>query len=277
MTKQKVEKDSNQWNEWFAGLVDGDGCFYINKKKEISFELTTSILDSALLYHIQTQLKGGSVQRRTGSKSIRYRVKKKTIIQNIVLRCNGRLQHPSRLIQFKHACALLKIKFQPSPKQIHSNNRYLGGLIDSDGTLTISVSGFVQNKPQEVGKIEKQSRLENSRGWNQLTLKVSSKHEKLLLFVQQSYFIGTITKEEANVQNKKPNPIYHWVLRSEKDFQWLSAYLNAYPLKSVKMHRVHLTLHYFHLKKLKYHLQNNDTMEHKVWANFCQSWFKYSP
>ncbi len=22
------------WNEWLAGVVDGDGCFYINKKKK---------------------------------------------------------------------------------------------------------------------------------------------------------------------------------------------------------------------------------------------------
>ena len=26
-------KNLDKWNEWFAGLTDGDGCFYINKKE----------------------------------------------------------------------------------------------------------------------------------------------------------------------------------------------------------------------------------------------------
>ena len=31
MNKKLMNKEL--WNEWLAGIVDGDGCFYINKKE----------------------------------------------------------------------------------------------------------------------------------------------------------------------------------------------------------------------------------------------------
>lgn len=74
------------WDEWFAGVIDGDGYFYINKKKEISFELTTAIPDINVLYSIKNELKGGVIKRRSGSHSVRYRVKARLIIEKLFIK-----------------------------------------------------------------------------------------------------------------------------------------------------------------------------------------------
>ena len=75
--------EKSLWNQWFAGVVNGDGCFYINKKQEIRFELMTAIPDITVLESIKNQLKERTIKCRSGLHSIRYRVKARFIIENI--------------------------------------------------------------------------------------------------------------------------------------------------------------------------------------------------
>lgn len=272
-TSSSYDTKTNTWNYWFAGLVDGDGCFCINKKNQISFELTTDITDSRIVYNLKHILKGGSVKLRSGSKSVRYRVKKCAIICDIVARLNGKLQNPNRLKQLQKICQQLNICYQSSPKIISPNNSYLSGLIDSDATISISVSYASQENSQKVGIMGKCIRLQNSRGFNQIYLKITSIHKSNLVFIEQSYKIGKICQEKTH---KSPNIKYNWVLSSEKQFQFIYAYLKKYPLQSVKMHRIRLALLYFYYKKFKYDLKHPQTVEYKIWLKFCKSWFKYS-
>jgi hypothetical protein len=54
-------------DQWLAGLIDGDGCFYINKTTfQISFEITVAS-DQHLLQEVQ-QMVGGILKPRAGSK-----------------------------------------------------------------------------------------------------------------------------------------------------------------------------------------------------------------
>ena len=266
----------NFWDEWFAGVIDGDGCFYINKKQEISFELTTAVLDINVLYSIKNELKGGAIQRRSGSNSVRYRVKAFFMIEKIVHRVNGKLYNPTRLIQFEKVCAILHIKVKLSPSKISIPNAYIAGLIDSDGTIVISVSKTSSILSQKLGNQGKIIRLSQSKGSNQIYLKITSKYKPPLSMIQTSYNLGSIYTEKKNPKTKKPNDQYHWIIRKENDFVSLYEILKKYPLKSSKMHRMRLSLKYFQYKKLKYHLKNVNTIEHKLWLEFSQSWFKYS-
>lgn len=86
--------------------------------------------------------------------------------------------------------------------------------------------------------------------------------------------MGSIYTEKKTINNKKPNDQYHWIIRKYTDFVLLYDILNQYPLKSSKMHRIRLSLKYFQYKKLKYHLKNVNTLEHALWLEFSQSWFK---
>lgn len=270
------KKTSCSWDEWFAGVVDGDGYFYINAKKEISFELTTGTIDINILYSIKNKLKAGSIKLRSGSNSMRYRVKTDLTIKTIIHKLNGKLYNPVRLRQFEKACSILNIDLNPSPLKIQMPNAYLAGLIDAEGTITINVSKTSAITSQKLGKNGKIIKLSQSRAFNQLFLKITSVHKQPLLLIKNSYNFGHIYIEKKTVKNKKLKTQYHWTIRSYEDFCLLYENVKNYPLKSSKMHRLRLSFKYFTFKQLKYHLKDFNTMEYKIWFKFCQSWFKYT-
>jgi hypothetical protein len=111
LMNKKLMYNTQLWNEWFAGIVDGDGCLYIHKKeKSISFELTTHITDIRVVTNIKNMLKGGTVKKRSNSQSVRYRVKSKGTIFDILNRLNGKLYNPARVKQFQAACEMVGIE-----------------------------------------------------------------------------------------------------------------------------------------------------------------------
>nr|AYQ95262.1 hypothetical protein [Trochiscia hystrix] len=272
-----MKNNVQKWNEWFAGLTDGDGCFYINKKeKTVSFEITTHISDSRVLFDIKNKLKAGSVKLRSNSQSVRYRVKQKSVIIDILNRLNGKLYNKGRLEQFAKVCEMLNIKLiDPSPL-LDKKSAYLAGLIDSDGTLAISISHSSSNDSQKSGVAGRTIRLINSKAFNQISLKITSINKQNLMILNDSYGIGEIYEEKLMKKNKSSKIKYHWVIRSYEEFLFLYEYLKRFPLKSVKMHRIRLSLLYFKYKQLKYHLKSSETIEFKIWEKFCKSWFKYS-
>ena len=40
----------NKFNEWLAGLIDGDGCFQLSKKGYASLEITMELRDKHCLF-----------------------------------------------------------------------------------------------------------------------------------------------------------------------------------------------------------------------------------
>lgn len=269
--------NDDKWNQWFAGLTDGDGCFYIAKKEQtVSYEITVHATDARLLYIIKNKLKAGSVTLRSGNNSVRYRIKQKSIILDIVKRLNGKLHNPARVIQFQKVCALYNIESIQSPFYILKEDSYLSGLIDSDGSFVISVSQSSPQDSQISGVQGRIARLRNAKGFNQISLKITSVYKDYLDMIQDSYSYGTVYLEKANLKNRSPNNKYHWTIRSEEDFQFLYEYIKKNPLKSLKMHRMRLVLLYFKYKKLKYHLKPASTVEGKIWSKFSESWYKYS-
>lgn len=264
-----------QWNQWFAGIIEGDGCFYINKKNEISFELITHIRDSRIVYNVKDKLKAGAVKLRSGSLSIRYRVKQRSTIINIIDRVNGKLYNPARLKNFKQACTLLNINFISPVALIQKENAYLAGLFDSDGTIAISVSKTNQLNSQKPGVEGQITILTQSRGYNSVYLRLTSINKENLLLIVNCYKFGKIHLEKANLKNKSAKRKYECIINSYEDFIIACEYFKKKPLKSVKMHRIRLVLLYFQYKKLKYDLKPYDTPQYKIWAKFCRSWFKY--
>lgn len=278
-----INPKDERWNQWLAGLTDGDGCFYLNQKeKSVSFEVTTHTTDVRILRNIKNTLKAGTVKLRSNSQSVRYRVKQQAVILDIVNRLNGKLCNKARIDQFKKVCELLNVQeiltfgCGATPSLLKKENAYLSGLIDSDGSLSISVSKSSAEDSQKSGVGGRTIRLINSKAHNQVSLKVTSIDQNNLNLVQSSYGFGTIYVEKPNKKNRSPNIKYHWTIRSYKDFQHVYEYLKLSPLKSVKMHRMRLALLYFKYKDLGYHLKASDTIESKIWEKFCKSWFKYS-
>jgi hypothetical protein len=272
----KGQQDDASWNEWLAGLTDGDGCFYINKKdKSISFEVTTHLTDARVLYELKKKLGAGTVTLRSNANAVRYRIKQKHVIIDIVHRINGKLYNPARLTQFITVCQMVNIPMKNSPPLLHPKNGYLAGIIDSDGTFTISSQSNATNS-QISGVAGKIARLQDSRGTSQITCKVTSIYKNQVTLLKESFGIGTIREERPMKASKSNKTKFHWVVRSNDDFTILYEILKSFPLKSVKMHRLRLVPLYFKYKLLNHHLRAPGTLEFKVWEKFAKSWYKYS-
>jgi len=271
--------NSEKWNDWFAGVTDGDGCFYINKKeKSISFEITTHTMDIRILHDIKNKLKAGTIKLRSNSQSVRYRVKQTLVIKDILNRLNGKLYNKARLQQFAEACHLIGVEQNQSSSLLDKKSAYLAGLIDSDGTICISVSRSNKNDSIGSGNEGKILRLKNSRGYNQMSLKVTSIDKENIQLLKESYGFGTIYQQKASLKNKSPKIKYNWTIRSPEEFSYLYELLKIYPLKGVKMCRIRLASKYFHYKNLKYHLANlasEASPEFQIWGKFCKLWYKY--
>lgn len=266
-----------RWNQWFAGIIDGDGYFYINQKeKSVSFEITTHFTDAKLLYNIKNQLGGGSVKIRSNSQSIRYRVKQDKIIVDILNKVNGKLYNQKRLAQFCAACTLKNITPIPSPPLIDPKSAYLAGVIDSDGTISLSVSKTTQPDSVLSGVEGKIQRLIHARGNHQLTLKINGIDQAMLQTIQKSYGLGVIYHAEPEKKRKTAKPQSLWIIRSYQEFSILYEQLKNYPLKSVKMHRIRFLPIYFKYKQLKYNLSEKASPQFKQWEKFCRLWHKYS-
>lgn len=264
------------WNQRFAGLIDGDGYFYINKKNEISFEITTNIEEARMLYDIKNKLNSGSVKLKSGNNGIRYRVKKINTIKEISHRIQGKLLNPVRLKQLKKVCELLNVEFINPENKLNPNSAYLSGLFDSDGTIKISVSKTSLLNSQKSGISGKIARLSESKGYHQLIIKITSVHKDYLFLLQKVYGFGKIDSEKINLKNKSLNIKYNWLIQSDDDCVLFYEYLKKNPLRSIKMHRIRLINKYFFYKKCKYHLKFDQSIEYKIWLKFCKSWFKYS-
>jgi len=265
---------STDWNDWFAGLIDGDGYFYISKTNEVSVEITTHVTDERLLNHIKQKL-GGSVKLRSGSNSIRYRVKKKDIVRDILQRLNGKLHNQNRINQFVRACTILDI-IPMSPQHLLPTSPYLSGLIDSDGTITANVSSTSAELSIVAGVEGRIQRMIYSRGHNQVSLKIASVDKGNIEFLINTYKMGTIYEIRPEEKAKRVQIQYYWMVNTENEFIMLYHMLRGFPLKSVKMHRIRLLPIYFKYKQLKYHLSSPDSIQFKQWEKLCRLWYKYS-
>ena len=114
VTTKKISKYKNTchdiaFKEWFAGIIDGDGCFLISKQGYPSLEITVDLKDLYLLHYIQNKIGGGSIKLRSGSKAYRYRVHNKKGMIYVVNLVNGYIQHNIRKSQLHRVCSILNI------------------------------------------------------------------------------------------------------------------------------------------------------------------------
>ena len=113
------------WNQWLAGLIDGDGCLLISKHGYTSCEITMGIRDEHALNQIKQKL-GGSVKLRSGSNSIRYRLHHKKGIIDLIDRINGHIRHSTRKIQLQKLCQHLEI-YYVRPQPLSVDNGWFAG------------------------------------------------------------------------------------------------------------------------------------------------------
>ena len=229
--------------EWLAGLIDGDGSFILSKKGYASLEITMDIRDEHALQIIKN-IYGGSIKLRSGANALRYRLHHKSGLLKIIQDTNGLIRNSNRMVQLNKICNKYEIKFI-YPKNLVSDNGWMSGFFDADGTITI-----------------------NSNNW-QLSLSISQKTSNLLEPLTDLYG-GNIYIDRASVQSFK------WYVTKRESILTLIEYFKKHPSRSAKQNRLHLIPRFYELKDLKAHkeLDLNSGLA-KSWKYFMCKWLKY--
>lgn len=256
----------NKWNQWLAGVIDGDGYLAIQKNNVAVCEITMPLNDEYLLAQIKKKL-GGRIGLRSGAKAVRYRLAHKQGIIELIYRINGSIRNSIRVTQFKNLCSKFKITFITAPS-LTLNDGYSAGFFDADGTIYLTTTRNLKKYSTQKGTLGKINRLYFSRGANQLKISISNKYYDNIIIFYNAFRFGRIRKV---VQKNKI--WYNWELTTELDIMNFYDYLNKFSCESSKNKRIFLIKRYFELKQIQAHLAPEETNLNKAWFLFCKKWY----
>ena len=237
----KNKNIENKFNQWLAGLIDGDGYLGVSKQGYTSCEITVHLSDEKALNIIKQKF-GGSVKLRSGVQAVRYRLHNKEGMINLINAINGNIRNSKRLPQLHNVCHILNIPII-EPINLTYNNAWFTGFFDADGTINYY---FKNNKPQ-------------------LTISVTNKYlEDVKPYMD---ILG------GNIYyDRSQNGYYKWSIQSQKDINIFINYTKLYPSKTSKFNRLMLCNLYYDLIKLKAYKSELNTPLNKAWLKFEDKW-----
>ena len=238
---KSVSQSEKAWNEWLAGLIDGDGSLLLSKAGYPSCEITMGLSDEHALAIIKQKL-GGSLKLRSGVKALRYRLHNKKGMIDLITRINGNIRHTSRIKQLESICLNLDIEIK-YPDTITIDNGWFSGFFDADGTITYSIKNSIP----------------------QLTISVTNK-----LLVDVIPFKNVLG---GNVSfDKSHNGYYKWSIQGINEIELFKSYIFKYPSFSNKKQRLFLIDNYFELKYLEAYSASPKSVLGKAWIKFNNKW-----
>ena len=131
-----VKGEDDKFNEWLAGIIDGDGCFLLSKKGYASLEIVTQLRDKRCLYLIK-QKYGGAVKLFAGDNHLRYRLHHKAGLLYLINGVNGLIRNPTRILQLGKICEKYGIELK-DPQPLTYYNGWLAGFFDTDGSIYLN-------------------------------------------------------------------------------------------------------------------------------------------
>lgn len=143
----KVPDDSFLY--WLIGFTEGDGCFFVNNRNELSFILIQGNLNIRVLNIVSQRLCMGNIIKQ-GPRVHRLIINKKEHIRLIILLFNGNILLPTRKTQFNKFLNAYNSKMRGSAPIDYLNNSsgislsnpWLLGFTEAEGCFNIS---FLQN------------------------------------------------------------------------------------------------------------------------------------
>jgi hypothetical protein len=227
------------FNQWLAGLIDGDGCFQLSKKGYASLEIVMEIRDKHCLYLIKQKF-GGSIKLRSGVNWLRYRIHNKKGLLNLINAINGEIRNPIRLIQLNKICDNYNISLiQPIP--LTYKNGWFSGFFDSDGSVYFNLLS------------------------SQLLITASQKN-KFILDMLVDLYGGTVYIQKES---------FKWVVFKKAEIKNLLNYFILCPSRSAKHNRLKSISRYYELRELKAHLASENSILGKAWKKFLLRWSKF--
>ena len=237
----RIKESNKKFNEWMAGLIDGNGCFQLSKKGYASLDITLEVRDKNCLFKIKDKY-GGSIKLKKGCNWLRYRLHHKEGIINLINAVNGNIRNPNRIIQMAKICDKYNI-ILIYPKLLDFYNGWLSGFIDSDGSIYLNeVSG-------------------------QIFITASQKNKLLLDPLVDLYGGSIYTLSKVNA--------FKWVIYRKSEVLDLVEYFKIYPLRSKKMVRVRLINKIYDIFSNSGHKLNENTIYGKIWKIYYKRWISY--
>lgn len=246
---------SNQWQKsfptfkvpddnflyWLIGFTEGDGCFLVNNRNELSFILVQGNSNLNLLIYIQSKLQMGQIIKQ-GPRVHRLIINKIEHIRLIILLFNGNILLPSRktqfnkfLIAFNNKGLKLKndqpIQYIINSSSISLSNPWLLGFTEAEGCFSISF-------------------LKNSVAFHTRFI-ISQKGDLNVPLLSQLILLFNVGHIEAH--SNKDN--YSYIVNGLKNIQKLYHYFDKYEFIGIKGDS------YLAFKELNKRIQNKEHLE----------------
>ena len=240
-----------KFNEYLAGIIDADGSLLISKTGYASLEITMDIRDEKCLRYIQNKIIGAKIKNRAGVKAIRLRVTNKKGMLDIIKRINGNIRYPQRIIQLKKISKIYNLSYI-NPKTLDKKSSYFAGILDGDGTITMSLK---KNKKEKIKR-------------PQLTISVTSKNKEDLN-IWKNLFKGNIYEDR-----QKSRIYYKWSIQSKIDILNFLEYTKNHPLYTLKQNRILMIPQYYRLFELHAYKEENTKLK-KEFKEWIEKWSNY--
>ena len=238
--KDSLKKDNLfKFNQWLAGLIDGDGYFILTKKGYASFEVTMDARDKAALYEIKHKY-GGSIKPVANAKALRYKLRHKKGLIDLINGVNGLIRNPARLLQMNKLCVKYGIELKES-LPLTFNNGWFAGFLDSDGSIYLNEKSV------------------------QVCIAVSQKN-KFLLEPLINLYGGKIY-----ILSPKIEAFKYVIYRKKELFDLIDNYLSKHPLKTNKSSRLKLIKNFYQVRLDR---KSDVIINHNEWISFKDKWDK---
>jgi len=228
------------FNQWLAGLIDGDGYFILTKKGYNSCEITMDARDKKALYEIKHKY-GGTLKQISNANAYKYKLRHRVGLISLINDVNGLIRNPIRLLQMNKLCVKFNIELK-YPNPLTFNNGWLSGFIDSDGSIYFNEAS------------------------GQVFISISQKN-RYLLEPLISIYGGRI-----DILSPKIEAFKYIIYRKTELFKLIDNYFNNYPLKTEKMKRINLIKQFYLVRIYK---KNQDINKFNEWIKFKDKWEKY--
>lgn len=213
--------NENNLGYYLAGLIEGDG--YFNEK---SLQILFHEKDLILINKLKKLIGYGQIYKIKDKKAFKFSITNKKGIERIINLCNGKFVGPDKLNQLKKYPTLIKLL--PPTYTISTNNHWLSGFIDADGSLGIFITKSLTHKIGYSVRLE---------------LKISQKNSLLLNLIKEK-FKGNIYLDKMNISIYK--------LTGSQNLLLLLNYLDQYHLQSKKY------LQYLFIRKIYLLIENKE-------------------
>lgn len=229
----------NKFNEWLAGVIDGDGCFQTSKTGYSSLEIVTQLRDKRILYLIK-QKYGGSVKLYAGNNHLRYRLHHKAGLLNLINGVNGLIRNPIRMLQLGKICLDYHIELK-DPKPLTYYNGWFSGFFDTDGSI------YLNDKSGQI-------------------FITASQKNRFILEALVDLYGGQIYPQV------KKNAFKWTCFRKSEILSLVDNYFKVNPCRSDKLTRLTMAKKFYELKQLHAHKASTNSDLGKAWKYFLVKW-----